>query len=362
MLSFLTEKSLNVVIVEDFFVARQELEGALRASKVNVGKISSVYWGPTDKDTWTEHQLNLELNGPAAEPYPPELEELLPECEVLLIHFAPVSKELLDKAPNLKAVFTSRGGLEHVDVAACSAKNIPVINVIRNAVPVAEFAIGLMLGITRNIGYSHHDMIQGIWNKTFPNDGFTATLSNLTVGLVGTGNIGIEVAKRLKAFDVSMMAWDPYADQERLKKNGLNHLTFVNNIEDIFRKADIVSLHIRLVPETEQMIDKKYFSLMKPTAYFINSARGGLVNQHDLIDALKNRRIAGAALDVFEHEPVPANAGFAGLDNVLLTPHIAGTTEDAIPKSPYMLMKEVDKIIEHEATERIVNINDIVLS
>ena len=110
------------------------------------------------------------------------------------------------------------------------------------------------------------------------------------------------------------------------------------------------------------MIDKKYFSLMKPTAYFINSARGGLVNQHDLIDALKNRRIAGAALDVFEHEPVPANAGFAGLDNVLLTPHIAGTTEDAIPKSPYMLMKEVDKIIEHEATERIVNINDIVLS
>ena len=361
MLDFLKNQPMNIVLVEDFFVSADVMEEAVKESSINVGKISRVYWGAKEKDEWTKRQLNLEKNGPEAEPYAEGLDELLPDCDVLVVHFNPVSRELISKAPNLKVILTSRGGLEHIDLAAASERNIPVINVIRNAGPVAEFTIGLMLAITRNITFSHHDMIEGRWNKSFPNAGFTATLSNLKVGLVGTGNIGIEVATRLKAFGTKMIAWDPYADAERLKRNGLDHLEFRDNMEDIFREADIVSLHLRLVPETEGIIDKKFFSLMKPTSYFINSARGGLVNYEDLLACLKNRSIAGAALDVFNSEPLPADSGFAGLDNVALTPHIAGTTEDAIPKSPFLLMKEVDKIIAKGMTERIANYRDITV-
>ena len=359
MFNYLSEKPMKVVAVEDFYISADTLRTSLERSKINIDRVNCVYWGANDKDGWAEQQLAIEKGGPEAFPYPPELDDLIEDCDVLLVHFCPVPKALIEKAKNLKIVLTSRGGLEHIDVAALSQRNIPVVNVIRNAIPVAEFTIGLMLAITRNIGFSHHDMIRGIWNKNFPNDGFTSTLSNLKIGLVGTGNIGIEVAKRLKAFDAEMIAWDPYADKERLAKNGLGDLEFKDKIEDVFSEADIVSLHMRLVPETEKLIDRKYFSLMKPTSYFINSARGGLVNQEDLLEALKTKSIAGAALDVFGEEPLPGDSGFAGLDNIVMTPHIAGTTEDAIPLSPFMLMKEVDKIIESDLTERIANFKDL---
>ena len=235
-------------------------------------------------------------------------------------------------------------------------------NVIRNAVPVAEFALGMMLGLTRNIAASHRFLMEGSWVKRFPNSGFTSTLSNLTVGLAGLGNVGIEVALRLKAMGVSMIAYDGYLDRERLERSGLGDIQIVPALEDVFRRADIVSLHLRLTPETEHSIDRRYFSLMKPTAYFVNTARGGLVNQADLLEALRSRAIAGAALDVFDAEPLAPEAGFMELDNVLITPHIAGATEDAIPKSPFLLMREVDKIITLGLSDRIVNRAQIQLN
>lgn len=360
MLDFLKNEPMNVVIVEDMYVSADTMEAAIRASQVNVGKVSRIFWGATTKDEWAVRQLNLERNGSEAEPYAEGVEGLLADCDVLCVHFSPVARKMIEAAPQLKAIMTCRGGLEHINVAAATERNIPVINCIRNAIPVAEFTIGLMLNITREMAYMHHDMIRGIWNKEFPNDGNIYTLMNQTVGLVGMGNIGIEIAIRLKAFGTKMLVWDPYLDMGRIKANGIEDaITVCDSAEEVFEKADIVSLHMRLVPATQGMIDKKFFDLMKPTAFFINSARGGLINQDDLLDALKNRRIAGAALDVFDKEP--GGAEFAGMDNVVLTPHMAGTTEEAVPKSPLMLFKEVDNILTKGLTDRIVNYKNITL-
>ena len=299
---------------------------------------------------------HIEKNGSEAEPYPAELDDCIEECDVLMVHFCPVPKRLIEKAKNLKAIITCRGGLEHINVDAATQKNVAVINVIRNAVPVAEFAIGMMLNITRNITISHNDIMDNKWTKEFPNKSYLSTLSNLKIGLVGMGNIGIEIATRLKAFGCNLIAYDPYLDRDRIKANELeDNVTFKDNIEDVFKEADIISLHMRLVDANKGIINKKLFSLMKKTAYFINTARGGLVNQTDLIEALKNNKMAGAALDVFQDEPIEKDCELIKLKNVLLTPHIAGQTVDAIPKSPFLLMKEVDKIVNKNISDRIVN-------
>lgn len=361
MLDFLRDEPQNVVLVEDMNVSADTMEEALRASGVRVAKVSRAFWGPNDSDGFAAKQLHMEREGPEAEPWAEGLEELMADCTLLIVHFNPVCRALLEKAPKLRAILTCRGGLEHIDVAAASERGIPVVNVIRNAVPVAEFALGMMLGLTRNIGASHRALMEGRWVKEYPNSGFTSTLSNMTVGLAGMGNIGIEVALRLKAMGVSIIAHDDYLDRDRLERNGLGDIVMTPTLEDLFRQADIVSLHLRLTPETEHMIDKRYFSLMKPTAYFVNTARGGLVNQEDLLAALRTHSIAGAALDVFDAEPVSPEAGFGELDNVLITSHIAGATVDAIPKAPFLLMREVDKILTKGLTERIVNRKELGL-
>ena len=360
MLSTLTDKPLNIIAVGDFYVSSDVMEEAIKNSKLNVGKITKVYWGVKNDDDWASHQLNIERNGPEAEPYAPELDDLIEDADVLMVHFCPVSKKIIDKAKNLKAIVTCRGGLEHINVKAATEKNIPVINVVRNTIPVAEFTIGLILSVTRNIAVAHMDLVNGKWTKVFQNQEYVSTLSNLSVGLIGMGNIGIEVAIRLKPFGCKIIAYDPYLDKERIKRNDLEGtVIFKDKIEDVFSEADIVSLHLRLMPSTEKMVDKKLFSLMKPTSYFINVSRGGLINQDDLIDVLENKKIAGAALDVFDTEPLAENSKLREFKNVTLTPHIAGATVDAIPKSPFMLMKEVDKILTKGTTERIMNFKDI---
>ena len=362
MLDFLRDEPQNIVAVGDAFVAAETLTEAIQASQIQIGRLSQTFWGTPDSEEFTARQLHLERGGPEAEPWADGLEQLMADCTVLCTHFNPVPRALMEQAPKLRAILTCRGGLEHIDLQAASERNIPVVNVIRNAVPVAEFTLGMMLALTRNIAASHRHLIGGAWVKEFPNSGFTATLSNLTVGLAGLGNVGIEVALRLKAMGVSMVAYDGYLDQERLVRNGLEDIRIVPALEDVFRQADIVSLHLRLTPETERTIDRRYFSLMKPTAYFINTARGCLVNQADLLEALRTRSIAGAALDVFDAEPLTPSAGFGGLDNVVITPHIAGATVDAIPKSPFLLMREVDKILNAGLTDRIVNRAQIQLN
>lgn len=357
----ITKNPQKIVVIGDVFVSPDTMEEALRKSKIACGDITKLFWGKPDKQDFTARQIILERNGPDAVPYADGFSEAIEDADIVLTHFNPIPRQLIEKAKNLKLILTCRGGLEHIDVEAASRRNIPVVNVIRNAEPVADFTLGLMLALTRDIALSYSRMKQGEWTKNFYNSGFLMTLNSHTVGLAGLGNVGMALARKLKAMNVPMIAFDAYTSKERLEKAGLGDISLVPSLETLFEQADIVSLHLRLTPETEKMIDKRYFSLMKKTAYFINTARGGLVNQPDLIEALRNGTMAGAALDVYDSEPVCADNPLISMEQVVLTSHIAGTTEDAIPRSPFMLLNEVDRFLTQGITDRIVNQNCIHL-
>ncbi|MDR0850921.1 MAG: 2-hydroxyacid dehydrogenase [Clostridiales Family XIII bacterium] len=362
MLDFLYEQPLKTVIIGDVRLTPETMEAALKNSPIKMREVSHVFWGEKeDTGAFSVRQLNLERNGSDAEPYAPELDEAILDAELIMVHMCPIPQKLLEKAKNLRAILICRGGVENVNAACAGELGIPVINVIRNAVSVAEFALGLILSATRNIAESHHQIRSGVWTRDYPNADYIRTLENLTVGLVGVGNMGIELATRLKALNVPMKFYDEYINRERLKTSGLGDVEVVDSLDTLFRECDIISLHLRLTEENVGQINARYFEQMKPTAYFVNTARGGLINQDDLVSVLKAKKIAGAALDVFDSEPLRKDSGLAELDNVVLTAHIAGTTYDALNNSPVQLLREVDRIVKNGATERIVNYRQLSL-
>ena len=218
----------------------------------------------------------------------------------------------------------------------------------RNAVAVAEFNIGLMIASTRNLAVSSTGLQKGehlgeevvdiydvpdkknvIWgpldeNHPYTDYGIGFELYGKTLGIVGYGAIGSEVAKRCQAFGMKVIAYDPYCPIERIESDKVRSV----DLDTILQESDILSIHLPVLPSTKAMVDKQWFEKMKPSAYLINTARAAVIHQKDLIDALKNQLIAGAALDVFWQEPIPANHPLLKMRNVTLTPHMAGLTTD----------------------------------
>lgn len=350
-----TKRPQTIVVVGDAFVSPDTMEQAVRESAICVGELRKLYWGTPDKQEFTARQLKLERNGPESVAWADGLEDAIADADILLTHFSPVPRAIIDRAKNLSLILTCRGGLEHIDLAAASEHGIPVLNVIRNAEPVADFTLGMMLCLTRDIALSHQKMHAGEWSKSFYNSDFLMTLSSHTVGLAGIGNVGAALARRLLALGVPVIAYDAFTSPEKLETLGLGSIRLVDSLETLFETADIVSIHLRLTPETEHSIGMQYFSRMKKTAYFINTARGGLLDQPALVEALQKGCMAGCALDVYDSEPLAADDPLLSMENVLLTPHIAGTTVDAIPRAPFMLMHEVDRFVTDGATGRVVN-------
>lgn len=278
----LTQKPQNIVLVGDAFVSPDTMEQAVQQSALCCGRITKLMWGGSDKQEFTSRQLKLERNGPEAVPYADGLDEVIGEAEVLLVHFNPVPRALIEKAHNLKVILTCRGGMEHIDLAAASERNIPVLNVIRNAEPVADFALGMMLDLTRDIALSHRKMREGVWMKSFYNSDHLMTLSSHTVALAGIGNVGSALARRLLVLGVPVIAYDAYTSPEKLEKAGLGAIKLVDSLETLFEQGDIVSLHLRLTPDNEHMIGMQYFSRMK---------KNGVLYQHR---ARRSGRSAGA--------------------------------------------------------------------
>lgn len=221
----------------------------------------------------------------------------------------------------------------------------------RNAHAVSDFAVGMMLVECRNIARAHFAIRNGEWRKTFTNSDVVPELHGRTVGLVGFGHIGRLVAKKLSGFDVKVVVYDPYTPKEAIKELGAEKV----ELEELLKNSDFVSVHARLTSENKGMIGEHEIGLMKSTAYFINTGRAGLVDQDALAKALGDKKIMGAALDVFYTEPLPADSPFMTLDNVTLTTHIAGTTADALSNSPFLLMEDVAKFLKEGDSRFIVN-------
>jgi len=176
----------------------------------------------------------------------------------------------------------------------------------------------------KNIARSHHYMKEGRWVKSYINQRYIRNMNKCTVGLIGYGAIGSRVAKKLKGFESQILVYDPFVSIEQIEKDGVK----VVELDQLLKTSDFVSVHLRLSDKTKKFMGKREFAQMKKTAYFINTARAGLVDTEALTDALKNREIGGAAIDVFDQEPLPFDHPYLNLENVTLTSHLAGTSSD----------------------------------
>ena len=246
----------------------------------------------------------------------------LADADALIVRSATrVTKDLLEKAPKLRAVGRAGVGVDNIDLPEATKRGVLVMSTPGgNAVSVAEHTFALMLALARQVPKVDAGLREGRWEKSSSG----TELRGKTLGLIGLGRIGGEVARRAEAFDMRIIAYDPYISESAAKELQVELV----NLDRLLSESDFISLHTALSPATQNMINAKSIAKMKKSARIVNAARGELIDEAALAEALKGGRLAGAALDVFVEEP-PKNSPLIGLPNVIGTPHIAGSTAEA---------------------------------
>jgi len=282
---------------------------------------------------------------------PDEIVRFVDGAEILINHLAPINGDILDRLPALKLIAVSRGGPVNIDVAACKARKVKLVNTPgRNSSAVAEFTIAAILAETRLIRAGHESLRQGVWRgDLYRFDKIDAELSEMTVGLIGYGHIGTKVVRLLKPFGCRILVCDPYVPlSAEDREDDVEQV----DLDTLLKRSDVVSLHARVTEETKGFLAAPQFARMKPGAYFINTARGPMVNYDDLYQALKSRHVRGAMLETFWMEPPPVDSPLLKLDNVTLTPHIAGASTTTVRIAARMIAEEIRR---HGAGEPPLN-------
>lgn len=257
-----------------------------------------------------------------------------------------VTDDLLAEAPRLRIVGRLGVGLDNIDVAAAEARGVAVVPATgANDDSVAEYVTAMVLYLLRGAYAASADVAAGVWPRTRL---IGREASGKTLGLVGYGSIARKTASRARALGMAVAAFDPFVPPEDPAWDGTARM---DTLEALLAAADAVSLHVPLTEATRQLIDAAAFAAVRPGAVLVNTARGGVVDESALAAALKDGRIAGAALDVFETEPLTAAAGavFAGCPNLVLTPHIAGVTEESNARVGAMIADAVISTLEENA-------------
>ncbi len=259
----------------------------------------------------------------------PALKAALADVDGVLVRVAPMSAEVMDAARRLKVIAKHGVGTDNIDIAAATERKIVVCNTPEaNSEGVAELAITLMMALSRRLAACDAFMRAGKWSGK--DDLMGGELVGKTLSIVGTGRIGSRLAQICQtAFDMKVLAYDPYVSAENMSARGI---TKVETIDELLPAADFVSIHTPLTPATRHSIGAKQFDLMKRTAYLINAARGPVVDEAALIEALRAGKIAGAGLDVFEQEPPAADNPLFKMDNVILLPHMGGASYESMER------------------------------
>lgn len=342
---------MEILAFGDLLLDSKAFREAIEQELGDAANVREVTWSGDTIEEQHHLQQIMEQDGPEAVPVPEEAIEAVGDAEVLALHFAPVPEAVLDAGSNLKAVIVARAGYENVNVTAASERGVAVVNVQgRNAPAVAEQAIGLMLAESRDIARADAGIKAGHWPKEFPGPSYE--LAGRTVGLIGFGHVARHLARRLFGFRVRLLVYDPYVDNDFIASYGAEP---VNDLDAVFREGDFVSLHARLTDETRRFIGREHFDLMKPSAYFINNARSRMVRYDDLYEVLEEGRIAGAALDVHDDEPLSEDSPWLRLENVTFTPHIAGSTIDTWENSVRMVAEAVRELADTGRCRNTVN-------
>jgi len=259
-----------------------------------------------------------------------------------------VTKEVIKKGKNLKVIGRAGVGVDNIDVPEATKRKIPVVNAPGGAtVSVAELTFAHMLSLARNLSKSDKTMKNGEWEKKTLKG---TELCDKTLGLIGSGRIGTEVGKMAIAFGMKVIVYDPYLSKETAEEQGFE----LADLDSLLKNSDFISIHTPLTDETKKMIDEKEFKKMKNTAFIVNCARGGIIDENALYNSLKEGKIRGAALDVYENEP-PKNSPLLTLDNIVFTPHIGASTKEAQIRAGTITAEQVLKVLKNEKPDFCVN-------
>ena len=272
-----------------------------------------------------------------------ELLEILPGCAGSLAGSEPYTRAVIAAAAakGLKVIARAGVGYDAVDLAAATEHGVAVCFAPgTNQDSVAEHTFSLILALSRNLVSQHNGVKAGQWPRLRVNQ----PIRGSTLGVMGLGRIGKAVALRGKAFLMNVVAYEPYPDAAFVKEHGITLLPF----DEALKQSDWISLHMPMSPESSKCINARSIGLMKPTAYLINTARGGVINEPDLYEALKTGRLAGAGLDVFDEEPPPANHPLLMLDNVVFTAHTAGVDVKSRDDMAHLAARAIAKLLAGE--------------
>jgi D-3-phosphoglycerate dehydrogenase len=259
----------------------------------------------------------------------------------------PITRKIIESGKKLRFIQSAGVGYERIDLEAATDNGVVVMNMpIGTTVSVAEHTIALILACSKNLVKAHENMVKGGWRFLY----LGVELWKKTLGIIGFGKIGREVAKRMKAFEMNILAYDPYVRKEDIEKMGGKKV----DLKALLKESDIVSIHSPLTKETKGLIGQEELGLMKPSAILINTARGELVDEEALYKALKEKRISCAGLDAYTQEPINKDNPLLTLDNVVLTPHMAVQTLDAVMRMMEQNGIQVEKAL-NGIYENVVN-------
>ncbi|HEY4905118.1 MAG TPA: phosphoglycerate dehydrogenase [Candidatus Sulfotelmatobacter sp.] len=282
-----------------------------------------------------------------------KLTEQLESADALIVRSAvQADAKLLEHANKLRVIGRAGVGVDNIDLEAATHKGIAVMNTPgANAVAVAEQTLGMMLAMARHLCRADALMHAGKWEKKSLQG---TELRGKTLGIVGLGRVGMEVARRARSFGMEMVAHDPFVSVGVAKEQGIR----MSSLDELYSAADYITLHVGLTPQTTGMINQSSISMMKKGVRLVNCARGELVNEADLAQALQQKHVAAAALDVFAEEPLK-NSPLLTLENVILTPHIGGSTQEAQEAVGVQIAQQVKEYLKHGVIQNAVNVPSV---
>lgn len=329
----------TILIIGDLFVTHELFRSALESQLAGIQNISY----KIIETSWPDDPLkNVEEVREGVGDVDAMIREAK-DADIIVTDYGVVTKRMIDAAPKLKLIAVARGGPVSVNVKAAEERGIKVVNLPgRNSRAVAEFTLGLIFAQMKKISECHSDMKRGIWRGDFYRfEKAPREFSGQIVGLIGFGSVGQLLTPMLQCLGMKVLAFDPYLPAHTFEAFDARPV----DLDAILGQSDVISLHARVTQDNIAMIGETQLRRMKRSAYLINTARGALVDYHALCRALKEGWIAGAALDIYDIEPIDRNHPLVELNNVTLTPHIAGSSAETAIRSADKIAQEVARFI-----------------
>ena len=340
---------MKCVAIGDVFITPEMMKTALLQNSDIVTETEFFFFGSDDREAMRDTVKRIEHYEREQLEIPAGLETAVRDAEIVMVHLCPVTKKLLSASPKLKYILCNRGGVENIDVDEVNRRGIVLLhNPAHNANAVAEFVIGLMFAEMRNIARANDAVKRGVWREKYPNSGRIIELKNLTVGIIGFGNVGELVCEKLQGFDCRILISDVAPRRKENPRIDWNKVAFVD-FDRLIRESDVITLHAR---GDRQIVGAREFAMMKKSAYFINTSRSCLVDYDALAEVLKKNEIGGAAIDVFDVEPLGKSHPFIALDNITLTNHRGGDTLNSYSDSPGAMLRELAAFLKGGKTPR----------